>query len=268
MALSLALVGCGAMGSALLKGWMTIPDSKDIFKDLWVIAPHREKVEPFLGDSRVQWFPSPDQLPRSPDLILFAVKPFQLEDVLPFYKDFPSLCVSVATGKPLSFYKTYLTSSSLILRLMPNTPVAIHKGVLAFYGGKPLSQEQGNQVKRTFQGLGFCLWVTSEEDLDKITAVSGSGPAYVFYLMESLAESAEALGFPKDIAQGLALNTFLGASSYAELSDLSPVVLREHVTSPQGTTAAALALFEKGKVKEVMKNAVKAAFVRAMELSQ
>ena len=112
MGFSIALVGCGAMGSALLKGWLTLPDTKERFANFWVIAPHREKVEPFLKDTRVGWISSPEQLPQTPDLILFAVKPYHLEDILPHYKAFETLFISVASGKPLSFYETYLSLSS------------------------------------------------------------------------------------------------------------------------------------------------------------
>src|ERR1700722_2682952 len=104
MGLSLALVGCGSMGSALLKGWLTLPKSKIDFKTFWIIAPHREKAEPYLTDSRLQWISSPEQLPYDPDRIVFALKPFILKEILPLYKPYKSLIISVAAGKPLSFY--------------------------------------------------------------------------------------------------------------------------------------------------------------------
>src|SRR3990167_4345238 len=99
MALKVALVGCGAMGSALLEGWLTLADSLERFEKFWVIAPHRIKVEPFLEDIRVQWLPSAEGLTQTPDIILFAVKPYLLEEILPFYKSYDSLFISVAAGK-------------------------------------------------------------------------------------------------------------------------------------------------------------------------
>lgn len=108
---TLALIGCGAMGSTLLKGWLALPESR--FKTIWVIAPHREKVEPFLSDARVQWLASPKDLPDTPDVIVFAVKPSLLQDILPFYSTFHSVVISVASGKPLSFYEKLLPSAPL-----------------------------------------------------------------------------------------------------------------------------------------------------------
>jgi len=268
MRLTLALVGCGAMGSALLKGWLSQPDSKERFKSFWVIAPHRENVDPFLEDSRVQWFSSPEQLPQSPDVIVFAIKPFLLENILPLYKSFHSLVISVASGKSLSFYERALSPSHPIVRAMPNTPVSIHKGVIGLLANTQVSPEQKSIVNACFQDLGLIAWVKSDEDMDKITAISGSGPAYVFCLIESLAQAAESLGFDKKMALSLALYTFWGASTYAHHSDESPAVLREHVTSPKGTTAAAINVLETGGLYNLMEAAVKAAYARAKELGE
>lgn len=264
--LTLALVGCGAMGSALLKGWLTLNDSKSRFTTIWVIAPHREKVEPFLSDARVHWLPSPEALPATPDVIVFAVKPRALEEILPLYNSFASVMVSVASGKPLSFYESLLPAAPLIIRAMPNTPVDIHKGVIALYPNGKMNSIQRDMINACFGSLGFCLWVHSDEEINKVTALSGSGPAYVFYLIEALAQSAESLGFPKDTAMNLALYTFWGASSYAHDSSRSLKELREAVTSPQGTTAAALKVFETKDLHHIIETAVKAAYARAKEL--
>ena len=268
MGLTLALVGCGAMGSALLKGWLTLPDSRKRFKAFWVIAPHREKVEPYMGDSRVQWFSSPQHLPQSPDILVFAIKPILLADVLPLYKSFNSIVVSVAAGKSLSFYEKAFPSSPLIIRAMPNIPVGIHKGVIGLLANSHLSPEQMVVMNNCFQDLGFCIWVNSDEEINKITAISGSGPAYVFFLIESLAQAAQSLGFDKKIAMNLALYTFWGAAAYAHDSNDSPDILRQHVTSPKGTTAAAINVLETGKLYHLMETAVKAAYVRAKELGE
>lgn len=266
MALKIALVGCGAMGSALLKGWLTLPDSSERFEKFWVIAPHREKVEPFLGDSRVQWIPSPEALTDTPDIILFAVKPYILEEILPAYTSFDSLFISVATGKSLDFYQQILSPSVPFVRAMPNTPVVIHQGVIGLLTHGELQEAYKTLIETCLGALGFCLWVDSDDDLDKLTALSGSGPAYVFAMMEALALSAESLGFDKEIALSLSLKTFLGAATYADQSDDSPTVLRERVTSPQGTTAEALKVFKKEGLNTIINEAVKAAYRRAREL--
>lgn len=258
--LKIALVGCGAMGSALLRGWLSLPH----LEAFWVISPHRETVEPFLGDPRVHWFSSPQDLPHIPDALLFAVKPFLLEDILPLYQSFKTLILSVAAGKPLSFYEAYFPECPIV-RLMPNLPVSFHQGVLGLFANEHVRTPQKAKVDMLFQQLGFCLWVKSDEEIDKLTAISGSGPAYVFYLMESLTEAAQALGFDEKTATFLALQTFLGASLLAKASELSPSTLRQQVTSAKGTTASALQVLEEGGLKKLMATAVVAAFERAKE---
>ncbi len=261
--LKIALVGCGAMGSALLKGWLSL----DHFETFWVIAPHKESVDPFLEDPRVHWLASPQDLPQTPDALIFAVKPFLLEAILPLYQSLKTLIISVAAGKPLSFYETYFPESSII-RVMPNLSVSLHQGVLGLLANKQMTSSQKAKVDDCFQNLGFSLWVNSDEDIDKLTAISGSGPAYVFYLIESLAEAAEVLGFEEKTATSLALQTFLGASLTAQASEFSPTILRQHVTSAKGTTAAALEVLEEGQLKNLMAAAVVAAFERTKELRE
>ncbi len=266
MGVSLALVGCGAMGSALLQGWLTLPDLESRFKDFWVIAPNREKVDPFLKDHRVHWISSPDQLPHKPDIIVFAVKPFILKDILSLYKSFNSLFITVATGKSLGFYESHLPLTLSLVRAMPNTPVSIHQGVIGLLANTHVTANHKMMAETCFQGLGFCTWVKSDDELDKMTAISGSGPAYVFLMIESLAHAAVSLGFDKETALHLSLHTFLGASKYACDSIESPQALRRHVTSPKGTTAEALKVLETGKLYNLIEAAVKAGYNRAREL--
>lgn len=268
MPLKIVLVGCGAMGSALLKGWLTLPDSCERFEKFWVIAPHREKVEPFLENTRVAWFSSPEALSQTPDIILFAVKPYILEDILPAYKSFKSLFISVATGKSLDFYQRILATSQPCVRAMPNTPVVIHQGVIGLLTNKQLIDDQKARVETCLGALGFCLWVRSDDELDKLTAISGSGPAYVFAMIEAMAHGAESLGFDKETALKLSLSTFLGATTYAYQSENSPTLLREQVTSPQGTTAEALKVFAREGLDNIMETAIEAAYKRARELRE
>lgn len=265
MGLNIALVGCGSMGSALLKGWLTLPDSPERFAKFWVIAPHRDRVEPYLTDPRVEWHPSPDTLPQTPDIIVFAVKPSMLGDVLPLYQAFDSLFISIAAGKSSAFYQTFLNQHPFV-RAMPNTPVMIHQGVIGLFSNQNLSDKQKTLVETCFQGLGYSLWVHSDDDLDRITAISASGPAYVFAMIESLAQSSVSLGFDQTTSLRLSLHTFLGAAQYAQQSGESPALLRRRVTSPKGTTAAALEVLEKGGMNQLIVDAVKAAYQRAREI--
>ncbi|EKE09386.1 MAG: pyrroline-5-carboxylate reductase [uncultured bacterium] len=267
MALSLALVGCGSMGSALLKGWLTLPDSKKRFEHFWIIAPHRGSVSPFLYDERVQWFSSPSQLSKTPDLIVFAVKPARLSEILPAYKPFETLVVSVAAGKQISFYEALLSPRARVVRAMPNLPVSVRQGVIGFYAHATLSAIERARLETAFKELGLIFWVGSDDEIDKMTALIGSGPAYVFYLMEGFIEAALSLGFSESAALKISLQTFLGASTYASFSQTSPKSLRKKVTSPQGTTAEALKVLERGHVYTLLKDAVKAAYKRARELA-
>lgn len=267
MAFTIALVGCGAMGSALLKGLLTLEDSVERFEKIWVVAPHREKVEPFMANSRVEWFSSPQELKQEPDILIFAVKPQLLEEILPLYASYQrSLIISLATGKSLSFYQNILDPSTPLIRAMPNTPVEVHQGVIGLLTQASLTENQQAMVKACFQGLGYCLWVNEDDELDRLTAISGSGPAYVFRMMEALTHSAEALGFDKETALDLSRHTFLGAAMYAQQSVAPPALLRQHVTSPQGTTAAALNVLETGGLGTLMDRAIEAAYKRAKEL--
>jgi pyrroline-5-carboxylate reductase len=268
MALKIALVGCGAMGSALLQGWLSLTDSLERFEKFWVIAPHREKVEPFLTDARVEWLSAPEQLHQIPDILFFAVKPYILEEILPSYASYNCLFISIAAGKSLSFYQKILSPSCHLIRAMPNTPILVHQGVIGLLAHTKLTEKQNVMVSTCFQGLGFCLWVNSDNELDKLTAISGSGPAYVFTMIEAMAQSAESLGFDKKTSLELAIHTFLGASSYAEQSKESPFFLRQHVTSPGGTTAEALKILEAGKIGSLIDTAIRAAYHKARELRE
>lgn len=258
--LKIALVGCGAMGSALLKGWLQSTQGGDF----WVISPQSNKVEPFLSDSRVTWFSSPNQLPHTPDILIFAVKPSLLEEILPLYRSFKTLIISVAAGKPLAFYETYFPECPIV-RAMPNLLVSVHIGTMGLFANT-LGLKQKEKIEKLFERLAACFWLTDDEEMDKMTAISGSGPAYVFYFIEAFIDAAEALGFDSQTAKTIAFHTFSGANLMATASSLSPAALRQHVTSPNGTTAAALKILEDGGVKRLMIEAAQAAFERAKEL--
>lgn len=268
MALKIAVVGCGAMGSALLKGWLSLPDSCERFEKFWVIAPHRDKVDPFLSDARVQWFRDSEALPQTPDIIFFAIKPYLLEEILPSYTSYNCLFISVAAGKPLSFYNTLIPPSCTLIRAMPNMPIVIHQGVIGLLSQTKLTEQHQSMAAACFEGLGFCVWVNSDDELDKLTAISGSGPAYVFTMIEALVRSAESLGFDEKMSLGLALHTFSGASNYAQQSGELLSRLCQRVTSPRGTTAEALRVLEAAKIDDLMKRATKAAYHRARELAE
>ncbi len=264
---TLTLVGCGAMGSALLRGWL----NAEVAKEYWVVAPDRTAVQPFLEESnRVQWYANPEGLPEAVTTLVIALKPFVLSDVLPLYKSVitpESLVVSVATGKPLHFYKGILNHE--VIRAMPNTPVSVNRGVIGLLAEDSARECWESQVEAVFGPLGLTTWVSSEDVLNQVTALSGSGPAYVFYMIEAMAAAGAKHGLSKEQAYEMALYTMAGTGVYALDSGTSARQLRESVTSPQGTTEQALkVLMANDGIGPLMEKAIEAAYERAKELAK
>ncbi|WP_029448192.1 pyrroline-5-carboxylate reductase [Candidatus Odyssella thessalonicensis] len=256
--MKILLVGYGRMGQALAQQWLSLSDLT-----LTVISPHSPKHPNFfnqLGD-----LPSPNK----PDLIVFAVKPQVLSSIAADYKPLigeHTIIVSVAAGISLASLKQWLGES--VVRLMPNLPVTVNQGVIGAYAPQ-LTHRQRLVVEKLLKGLGSVIWVEREVLIDAITAISGSGPAYYYYFTECLARAGQSLGLPLEVAQELAQQTFIGSAAVlAQLPDKEVSELRAQVTSPQGTTAAALQTFEQQNLNQSILKAAKAAFQRAQELSK
>lgn len=262
----ITLVGCGAMGSALLKGWI----KADVAKEYWVISPQKAPVQPFIEESnRVQWFAGPEELPEAVATLVIALKPFVLSDVLPMYKSVitpDSLVVSVATGKSLDFYKGILNHQAI--RAMPNTPVSVNRGVIGLFAESSARECWESHVEALLGPLGLTTWVSSEDALNQITALSGSGPAYVFYMIEAMAAAGAKHGLSMEQAYEMALYTVAGAGAYALDSGVSAAKLRKSVTSPKGTTEQALkVLMSNDGIGPLIEKAIEAAYERAKELA-
>lgn len=263
----LLMVGCGKMGSALLGGFI---EKKIINKDsVMVIEPEKSSVpknvkcvSDLLEVSKVGF---------RPDIILFAVKPQSLNDILPEYRSFVrkgSLIVSIAAGKTIGFFENMLPVGTAVVRTMPNLPAVIGEGVTGLFANKNVSDEQKKQAKMLFDAIGNSYWVEKEGLLDSITAISGSGPAYLFYFMECLEEAAIELGIPYEDAKNIVKQLVIGSAKLAEESDKNVSTLREQVTSPAGTTAAALeVLMKKQNIKQAIIDAASAAKKRSEELA-
>lgn len=261
------LVGCGSMGSALLRGWLRSSDALRFN----IVAPHRETVAPYLdNEDRVKWYSSPEGLGAPLQCLVVALKPMVLEEVLPLYKgkvDEKTLIISVATGKTLAFYKEHLGQE--IVRAMPNTPVSINQGVIGLAAAPKIYLKFRTQVDGLLGSLGYLAWLESEEQLNQVTALSGSGPAYVFYMIESMAQAGEGMGLSASQAYEMALHTVAGAGAYAVASGLPASVLRDNVTSPKGTTEQALkVLMNSDGLEPLMSTAMQAALNRAKELAK
>lgn len=269
-ALRLLLVGCGRMGSAMLDGWLRGSDVAGVA----VVEPSAGTNAAVDADPRVSRYADPAALPADfvPDVVILAVKPQMMAAALPAYRRFvrdETVFLSVAAGWTLASFARALGETARVVRAMPNTPAAIGRGVTALVPNPLVSPAQTAQCVGLLQAVGAVESLTDEALMDAVTAVSGSGPAYVFLLAEALAAAGAAAGLPADLAARLARATVAGAGELLRQSDETAAKLRENVTSPGGTTAAALAVLmhpDHG-AGPLLVQAVAAATARSRELA-
>ncbi len=260
----LVLVGCGKMGSALLSGWLA--------RGLRAGAVH--VVDPAPSDwLRGSGVALDGELPKAPVIVLIAVKPQMMQDALPRVATFGggnTLVLSVAAGTPMSAYESAFGVGTPVIRAMPNTPAAIGRGITALVGNAAADAKAMALAEELLSAVGQTVRLDDEAQMDAVTALSGSGPAYVFHLIEAMAEAGVAEGLSKGLALHLARATVAGAGALAEASEEAPSQLRVNVTSPGGTTAAALAVLMDGEhgFPALLKKAVAAAAARSRELSR
>ena len=259
----LVLLGCGKMGSAMLNGWLR---SGLPAKSVWVIDPHpsvwlKEQGVHIGGD-----------LPDNPAIAIIAVKPQMMADALPDVKvlgNGHTLVISIAAGTPIATFEAMLGEKTPIVRAMPNTPAAVGRGITALIGNTNVTPDDMDLADGLLLSIGQTVRLDNEGQMDAVTAVSGSGPAYVFHLIEALAAAGEAEGLPADLAMQLAKATVGGAGELAEDVDETPTQLRINVTSPNGTTQAALEVLMDAETgfPPLLRRAVSAAANRSRELS-
>jgi pyrroline-5-carboxylate reductase len=267
--LDIVLIGCGKMGGALLRGWL----KAGIAGRIDVIEPHTQPD--FLQTSNIVWHTSPQSFmdqSLTPDLFVMAVKPQTMEEVCRSLAPAVSpetLILSIAAGQTISSFERRFGARQPIIRTMPNTPASIGKGVTVAVANARVTDVQKRQAELALQSTGMLEWTDDESLLDAVTAVSGSGPAYVFLLIEAMAKAGERAGLAPDLAMKLARQTVIGAAALAEHDgDTDSATLRKNVTSPGGTTAAALAVLmgDQG-LESLMTKAVLAATDRSRELN-
>ena len=262
----LLLCGVGKMGGALLTGWHT--EGLDLEK-ISVIEPNPSKWLISLKDLGLKLN---EYITVEPEVCVIAVKPQMVERLLSqlsFSRTQNTLFVSIAAGIKIKKLNDLLGNRSAIIRAMPNTPVSIKKGVSCLIQNNNTSDEQMKLVETLFSVVGKTIWLNNENDMDAVTAISGSGPAYVFYLIEAMADAGIDLGLDPKLAYRLAALTVSGAGSLAETAKVPVNVLRENVTSPNGTTEAALnVLMEPNQgLSQIMRKAIFAASNRSKNLS-
>ncbi|MHB2267062.1 pyrroline-5-carboxylate reductase [Aliihoeflea sp. PC F10.4] len=269
MEIRVVLVGCGNMGHAMLSGWLSAGRLQA--SEVAVVEPNaalRERA----GKAGVQAHETEDALGDiAPDLVIFAVKPQVMSEVVPAYRRFSPAAtfLSIAAGTPIATFETLLGADAAIVRCMPNTPAAIGKGMMVTVANGNVPEASKMFVAELLSASGEVAEITDERLMDAVTAVSGSGPAYVFHFIECLTKAGEAAGLPADTAKLLAMQTVYGAGCLAVQSDEEPGELRRQVTSPNGTTAAALAVFmDEGRLEKLVTEAVDAARARSEELGK
>ncbi len=255
------------MGGALLAGWLEQGIDPS---DAVVVDPHYDAE---AGPAGVRAFRSPSDLPAgfAPDVVLLAVKPQAMPQVLPDYRRFAGQAVflSIAAGRTIASLEPLLGPDAAIVRAMPNTPAAVRRGATGLFSNRNVSENQRQTCDQLVAAVGHAVWVERESLLDAVTAVSGSGPAYVFLLVEALAAAGENLGLPPDLAATLARATVTGSGELLRQSPLPAATLRENVTSPNGTTYAALQVLmnDTDGLADLMRRATEAAARRAEELA-
>ncbi len=266
----LLLIGAGRMGGAMLRGWLAagIDPGQILIQEPSPSGHLRELIE----RHGLALNPPRESLKRAAILVA-AVKPQVMDEALaslaPLFASGAPLILSIAAGRTIAAFKHHFGHSAPVVRAMPNTPAAIGKGITAFCASPEVTDGQKTIARALLAALGEVLEVPEEAHMDAVTAVSGSGPAYVFLLAECLEAAARAQGLPPDVAAKLARATVAGAGALLEQAPESPADLREAVTSPGGTTAAALAVLmqEAGGLCHLMRLAVEAAANRSRELA-
>jgi len=263
-----AIVGCGNMGSAIFNAMLK--SEKWAVNQLVVIEKIQNSfVDDFISKG-VKRYQAIDEFPGNFEIVILAVKPQSSADVLEELAskvDSNTLVISIMAGISLSGMEKVLPNAQIV-RCMPNTPCSIHLGMTVYCGNNAVSQKGFDLVQGMLETMGKAFMVVDEQMIDATTAISGSGPAYLFYFAEAMRDGAMKLGFNADQALILANQTLLGASTLLVDSGENPEDLRKKVTSPGGTTEAALNSFQKNDLNKKLIEGFKAAFDRSIELGK
>ena len=264
----IGFIGAGNMAYALTKGLLS--DGFEA-KNINVSDANPELLEKRSSELGVTAQPDNVSLLNNSDIVVFAVKPQVLSVVCHELKNKAStdqLFVSIVAGIKSKDINRWLGGDFALVRTMPNTPALFQSGVTGLYANELVNDLQKKSVNLLLSAVGECFWVNEENLLDAITAISGSGPAYFFLMMQSMKQAAMALGLDEDTADALSIKTSLGASIMATNSGKDSRTLRAEVTSPNGTTQSAIETFQDQNFEGIVAAATRAAYDRARELSQ
>ena len=265
----IGFIGGGNMASSLISGLIASGHSP---QHLWVSDINPDALKALAENLNVNTSTSNDTVINEVDVIVLAVKPQILSNVAKsaaaLIQQNKSLVVSIAAGISQQSLSQWLGADTAIVRCMPNTPALVLTGATALHANARVTVEQRNLAENIMRSVGIALWVKDESELDAVTAVSGSGPAYYFLLMEAMEKAALELGLSEATARLLVQQTALGAAKIALESSESPEQLRRRVTSPGGTTQRAIETFEQGGFTELVSKALHAARDRSIEMSK
>lgn len=267
---TLLLAGCGKMGGVLLDGWL---EGGLRAGDIAVVEPDEATAQAVAERHQVTVVDDSARLTPgfAPATVVLAVKPQVMDDVVPAYAGYAgpeTVFLSIAAGKTVAYFEDKLGPEAAIVRAMPNTPAAVGRGITVAIANQRVGEAQKNRCNGLLEAVGEVAWIDDEGLMDAVTAVSGSGPAYVFLLAECLAEAGREAGLPAELSVRLARATVAGAGELLHQSEDSATRLRENVASPGGTTAAALEVLMGGDGwQALMTKAVAAAVKRSRELA-
>lgn len=264
----IAMIGAGNMGSSLIGGMIKNghPAAKLIATD-----PSAEKLQHMQQNFGITVTGDNAEAISKADAVIFAVKPQVFADVVTPLQDAlqkkKPLIISIAAGVTEKLIQKWVGGNLAIVRVMPNTPALIGAGASGLFANAQTTPEQRNIAESIMRAVGVTVWVNEEEQIDTVTALSGSGPAYYFLIMEAMQQAAQEAGLPEAAARLLSQQTALGAAMMATESDQTPEQLRKNVTSPGGTTERAISILEENKVREIFKKAIMGAKQRSKELA-
>lgn len=266
---TISFIGAGNMASAIIGGML---DSGFKGADIWVSAPDDSHLQSIRKRFGVSVTTDNRYCAQQADIVILAVKPQVMADVCrdiaPVVQNTRPLMVSIAAGLEAGTLDEWLGGGLPLVRVMPNTPSLVGKGAAGLFANDQVSDKQKQSVEAVFSSIGSALWVEEENLLHAVTALSGSGPAYFFLMLEALEEAATEAGIEAETARKLAIQTMAGAAEMAGRSEHDPAQLKRNVMSPGGTTERAIHTFEDGGLRELVKKAYTAAFSRSEDMAK
>ena len=265
---SIAFIGGGNMASCIIGGMV----AEGFKPEQILVGTPSDSTRQRLADSYgVVTMSDNHQAVAKADLVVLAVKPHMMcevvKDLAPALSHKPTI-VSVAAGIPIKALRDWLGADMPVVRAMPNTPSMLKSGATGLYASAPLTNQRQRLIENIFESVGYCCWLDQESLIDAVIAVSGSGPAYFFLMMEAMQKIGTELGLTEQTAHDLCVHTALGASRMASESGMTPTELRKQVTSPGGTTNAAITSFQQQGLEDMFRQAMNSAVKRAEEMSR